>query len=70
MPANKKNQQAILISIGCLLFFSFPLLSIANKKISIGPIPLLYCYLFAGWLFFILLIWKNNTHSNNNSGET
>lgn len=70
MAGNKKNQQAILISISCLLFFSFPLLSIANKPISIGPFPLLYCYLFAGWLLFIVLIRKNSKNHPNNSGDT
>ncbi|MBL7768449.1 MAG: hypothetical protein JNK20_05730 [Flavipsychrobacter sp.] len=56
MSASKKNQQAVLITIACLLFFNFPLLSIANQPKWIGDLPLLLVYLFSGWLLFIFLI--------------
>lgn len=66
MSVKSKNQQAFFICICCLLFFCYPLLSIANKHTGIGPIPLLYCYIFLGWLFFIVLIWFNSRTKNRN----
>lgn len=56
MSASKKNQKAVLIAIACLLFFNFPLLSIANQPKQIGELPLLLIYLLSGWLLFIFLI--------------
>lgn len=64
MSVNPKKQQAFFICICCLLFFSYPLMSIANKKLLIGQVPVLYYYIFFGWIFFIALIWLNSRTKN------
>ena len=42
-----------LFLLGCLLF-NYPILSIVNRTIFIGGIPLLYLYLFAVWAAIIV----------------
>ncbi len=42
--------------LGCALF-SYPILSLFNLKILILGIPLLYLFIFAGWLGLILLVF-------------
>lgn len=41
--------------LGCLLF-NFPLLALFNKAASVMGIPVLYAYIFLGWLGFILFV--------------
>jgi hypothetical protein len=69
MPASGKNQKSVLIALACLVFFNFPLLSIANQPHRIGQLPALLIYLFAGWLFFIYLIRSIHRSPSKNRDE-
>ena len=48
MNAIKTRRLIGLFILGCLLF-NYPILSIFNRAILIGGVPLLYVYLFAAW---------------------
>ena len=43
-----------LFILGCVLF-NYPVLSIFNRAVLIGGIPLLYIYLFSAWAAVIVL---------------
>jgi hypothetical protein len=44
-----------LFVLGCLLF-SYPLLSLFNVGGTVAGIPVLYAYLFSGWILLIALM--------------
>lgn len=44
-----------LFFLGCVLF-NYPILSLFNREILVFGIPLIYLYLFAVWIVFIMLI--------------
>jgi len=52
----KKNQRLLVLFILGSLAINYPLLTLFSKKIFVFGIPLLYFYLFAFWLIFILFI--------------
>lgn len=54
MNAIKTRRLIGLFILGCLLF-NYPILSIFNRAILIGGVPLLYIYLFVAWAMIILL---------------
>lgn len=54
MNAIKTRRLIGLFLMGCLLF-NYPILSIFNRAILIGGVPLLYVYLFVAWVSIILL---------------
>ena len=55
-----RERRTIQQLLGLLAFFAlasqYPLLSIFNKKVLVGGLPLLYVGLFGLWLLFILTI--------------
>jgi hypothetical protein len=55
-----RERRTIQQLLGLLVFFAlagqYPLLSIFNKKVLVGGLPLLYVGLFGLWLLFILTI--------------
>lgn len=55
MNASKYRRLIGLFLLGCLLF-NYPILSIFNRAVLIGGIPLLYIYLFTVWAVVIALI--------------
>ena len=57
MPDRIKRQQFASISVILLLVFVFPLISIADKPVMTGGIPVLFLYLFGVWLAAIGLLW-------------
>ncbi|MFH1983650.1 MAG: hypothetical protein ABIL58_17545 [Pseudomonadota bacterium] len=55
MNASKYRRLIGLFILGCLLF-NYPILSIFDRAVLIGGIPLLYLYLFTAWAVVIMLI--------------
>jgi predicted permease len=53
-----KDQKLLIISCLFLVLFTFPVLSIFNSKSSVGGIPVLYLYIFAIWILFIVTIFR------------
>ena len=51
-----KDSWAICFVLG-LVMMSYPFISIFNKPTLMFGIPLLYLYLFLGWLFSIFIIY-------------
>lgn len=49
------SQRLILIFVGGCLLLNYPLLSIMNREKLIAGIPLLFIYVFAIWLWLIVL---------------
>jgi len=45
----------LLLLLGALFLVTFPWLSLFNRHVLIGEVPLLLCYLFGIWGIFILL---------------
>jgi hypothetical protein len=52
----KKIQRLLVLFIFGVLALNYPLLTLFSKKAMVFGIPLLYFYLFAIWLLFILFI--------------
>jgi hypothetical protein len=46
---------AALFLLGCALF-NYPLLALFNRPAEVFGVPLLYAYLFGGWLLLIVLM--------------
>lgn len=53
--ASKTGLAVGIFMLGCL-FFSNPMLTLFNYKILVLGVPLLYLYIFAAWLFLIVLV--------------
>lgn len=55
-----RERRTIQQLLGLLVFFTlasqYPLLSIFNKKVLVGGLPLLYVGLFGIWMLFIITI--------------
>lgn len=56
MRERRTIQQLLVVLLFFLAASQFPLLSIFNKKVLVGGIPLLYVGLFGLWALFILAI--------------
>jgi hypothetical protein len=70
MPDRLKRQRFISLAVLLLLIFIYPLISIANKPVRPGGIPLLFIYFFIAWIISIILLYrtaekKNHPHSRN-----
>lgn len=61
-----RRARYVLIAILLLLATNFPVLSAANKRLFIGGFPLLYIYLGAVWLLFILVVFLTVTGKASN----
>lgn len=46
---------AALFLLGCALF-NYPLLALFNRPLDVFGVPLLYAFLFGGWLLLIVLM--------------
>ena len=55
-PIRKKIQRILVLFIFGVIAVNYPLLTLFSKSIFVFGIPLLYFYLFAFWLIFILFI--------------
>ena len=56
-----KIAPALFITALLGVLFNFPFMEIANKKILIAGIPMLYLYLFLIWMLaIVLLFWVSN----------
>jgi hypothetical protein len=44
-----------LFLLGCVMF-NYPLLALFNRSTEVFGIPLLYAFIFAGWLILIALM--------------
>lgn len=57
MPKSSRRGPRLvgLFLLGCL-FFSYPMLAVANARATILGVPVLYAYLFAAWAILIVLV--------------
>lgn len=55
-PIRRKIQRLLVVFFFGVLALNYPLMTIFSKKIFLWGIPLLYFYLFAFWILFIILI--------------
>jgi len=55
MQSNIKRQKLILTSILLMGLFSFPVISIANKRVMVAGIPLLFLYVLLVWIIAIIV---------------
>lgn len=53
-----KRSRLIVLFAALFLLLNFPLLSIFNRPILIGGVPLLFAYLFLIWLLTIVLLFR------------
>lgn len=54
-PSGRKERLAAAFLLGLLLFMP-PFLAVASRDVVIGGIPLLYLWLFGGWLMLIVVL--------------
>jgi hypothetical protein len=54
-PSGRKERLAAAFLLGLLLFMP-PLLAVASRDVLVAGIPLLYLWLFGGWLVLILIM--------------
>jgi hypothetical protein len=54
-PRLTAQRLAALFLLGCVLF-NYPLLALFNQSVEVLGIPLLYAYIFGGWLTLIVLM--------------
>ena len=50
---NVRNERLVALFLAGLLLFNYPLLAMFNVPRLVAGIPLLYLYLFAGWIGII-----------------
>jgi hypothetical protein len=55
-PVRRKIQRLLVLFIFGTLAFNYPLLALFSKQVLWFGIPLLYLYLFAFWVIFIVFI--------------
>jgi hypothetical protein len=55
-PVRRKIQRLLVLFIFGALAFNYPLLALFSKQVLWFGIPLLYLYLFAFWVIFIVFI--------------
>lgn len=58
MPDRARKQRFVFLAILLMLFFSYPLLSVADKMKLLGGIPVLFVYIFLVWIAGILLLYR------------
>ncbi|ADY50856.1 hypothetical protein Pedsa_0271 [Pseudopedobacter saltans DSM 12145] len=57
MKERLNKERLVFVSIIFSVLLTFPVLSISNRSIFIGGIPLLYIYLFGVWLLLIIALF-------------
>lgn len=65
MPDRLTRQRFQFLALLLLLLFIFPLISLANKPVRIGGIPVLVIYCFAIWILAIALLYRNAERKKN-----
>jgi glucan phosphoethanolaminetransferase (alkaline phosphatase superfamily) len=58
MPDKNRKLRSVFLALLILAGFSYPFLSIADKPLRIAGVPLLFVYVFAGWLLAIILLYR------------
>ena len=58
MPDRVKKQRFAFLAVLLTALFSFPLISIADKKKSLVGIPILFVYIFLVWAIGIFLLYR------------
>jgi hypothetical protein len=53
----KRSRLLVLMGVLVLALFSYPLLSIVNRDLCYGGIPLLIYYFFGVWLLAIVMLY-------------
>jgi hypothetical protein len=70
-PKARKNKRLVSLFLLGSVLFNYPLLSLFNLKTSIFGMPLLIFYIFAAWVFLILLAaMATKTHGQPPSKST
>lgn len=64
MPDRIKRQRFVFLSLLLLLLFTFPMITVANKPVKIGGIPLLFIYFFMVWIAGIILLYRYAERKN------
>ena len=54
-PTARKNKRLVGLFLLGWALFNYPLLSLFNLKVMIFGVPLLFFYVFTGWILLILL---------------
>lgn len=54
-PSGRKERLTAAFLLGLLLFMP-PFLAVASRDVTVAGIPLLYAWLFGGWLVLIVLL--------------
>lgn len=54
-PSGRKERLAAAFLLGLLLFMP-PLLTVASRDVAVAGIPLLYLWLFGGWLVLVAVL--------------
>ena len=54
--SKRQNERLVALLIAGILFINYPILSLFSKPRLLFGAPVLYLYLFAVWLLFILLL--------------
>ncbi|MCA9731222.1 MAG: hypothetical protein H6696_15265 [Deferribacteres bacterium] len=60
----RRLQKLVVLFLFGIIVFNYPLLSIFNREIFWGGIPLLYFYVFAVWFIVIALLILVVEHKN------
>lgn len=55
MQSNVIRQKLILTSILLMGLFTYPVISIANKRVMVAGIPLLFLYVLLVWIIAIIV---------------
>lgn len=66
-----KDTWVICFVLG-LIMMNYPFISIFNKSALLFGVPLLYCYLLAGWLFSIFIVYlfsRAARHESDQEGQ-
>ena len=58
MPDRLKKQRFVFLAMAMLLIFSFPLITLGSKELSVSGIPVLYIYLAVCWVICIILLYR------------
>lgn len=54
-PSGRKERLAAAFLLGLLLFMP-PFLTVASRAVTVAGIPLLYVWLFGGWLVLVVVL--------------
>lgn len=57
MQSKTKRQKLILTGILLMLLFTYPVITVASKKVTVWGVPLLYLYVLLVWVIGIIVLY-------------